>query len=101
VTWRRYDCTGGVLSVQLRSDNQLFKKAQTLVIGGTTAAQTLKIAPGSSKSLRLPLTPSRGICRVDFAISPTHRPVDYEPNVSDTRQLGLHFDSIRYRSPAP
>lgn len=100
VTWRRYACRGGVLSVQLRSDNQLFKKAQTLVIGGTTAARTLTFAPGASKALHLPLVAKSGVCEVGFAISPTHRPVDF-PKLrnGDTRSLGLHFDSIRYAPP--
>ena len=100
VTWRRYHCRGGVLSVQLRSDNQLFKKAQTLVIDGTTTARTLTFAPGARKSLHLPLSLKRGVCQVEFAISPTHRPADF-PKLKngDTRSLGLHFDSIRYAPP--
>jgi glycosyltransferase involved in cell wall biosynthesis len=100
VTWRRYDCRGGVLSVQLRSDNQLFDKPQTLAIAGTTVAHILKFPPGANRSLQLPLLPKRGVCQVEFAISPTHRPVDF-PTLknSDTRSLGLHFDSIHYVPP--
>jgi hypothetical protein len=98
VTWRRFDCRGSALSVVLRSDNQLFKSPQTLAISGTTPAQTLTFAPGATKTLRLPLSPKRGVCRVDFSITPTHRPVDF-PQLKnpDTRSLGLHFDSIRYQ----
>ena len=100
VTWRRFDCRGGALAVQLRSDNQLFTKPQALVIAGTTTARTLKIAPGASRSLRLSLSPKHGTCQVDFSISPTHRPVDF-PKLKngDARSLGLHFDSYRYVQP--
>jgi hypothetical protein len=97
VTWRRLQCSGGALSVQLRSDNQLFDIVQTLSIGGTTSARTLRFPPGAARSLTIPLSPRRHVCEVDFAISPTRRPADY-PKLrnSDTRSLGLHFDSIAY-----
>jgi hypothetical protein len=100
VTWRRYHCRGGVLSVQLRSDNQLFNTPQTLAISGATVARTLKFAPGGDRSLHLPLVPRRGVCQVEFLISPTRRPVDF-PKLKndDTRSLGLHFDSIHYVPP--
>jgi hypothetical protein len=100
VTWRRFDCRGGSLAVQLRSDNQLFTKPQTVVISGTTPARTLKLAPGASASLHLPLTPARGVCRVGFLISPTRRPAEV-PRLRnpDTRTLGVHFDELRYLRP--
>jgi glycosyltransferase involved in cell wall biosynthesis len=95
VTWRRVQCGGGALKVALRSDTTLFKGlTQTLAITGTTPALTLHLKPTQQPTLRLPLTPVKGICRVDFRISPTRRPV------SDPRQLGLHFDVIRYVRPA-
>jgi hypothetical protein len=89
-----------VLSVQLRSDNQLFNTPQTLAISGATVARTLKFAPGGDRSLHLPLVPRRGVCQVEFLISPTRRPVDF-PKLKndDTRSLGLHFDSIHYVPP--
>jgi hypothetical protein len=100
VLWRKYDCTGGALLLQLRSDNQLFKTPQTVVVTGTTPTQRLTITPGESRTLRLPLTPRRAVCQVDFAISPTHRPVDYPAlKNDDTRSLGLHFDVLRYVQP--
>jgi hypothetical protein len=89
-----------VLSVQLRSDNQLFTEPQALAISGTTAARTLTFAPGANKALHLPLVAKSGVCQVGFAISPTHRPVDF-PTLKngDTRSLGLHFDSLVYAQP--
>jgi hypothetical protein len=96
VTWRRVQCSGGALKVALRSDTTLFKGLiQTLAITGTTPALTLHLRPTQQPTLRLPLTPVKGICRVDFKISPTR-----SPGISDPRQLGLHFDVIRYVRPA-
>jgi hypothetical protein len=95
VAWRRSQCSGGVLKVALRSDTNLFKGViQTLAISGTTPATTLHLAPSQQPMLRLPLTPVNGVCRVDFRITPTR-----SPGASDPRQLGLHFDSIRYVHP--
>ena len=102
VTWRRSDCRGGVLTVRVSSDAQLFRGVtQTLAVGGTTHAQTLQLAPTTSRRpLRLPLVPRSGVCRVDFSISPTRRPVDFpRMHLSDPRSLGLHFDSIAYVPP--
>jgi glycosyltransferase involved in cell wall biosynthesis len=95
VVWRRSQCKGGALKVALRSDTTLFKGVtQTLAITGTTRAQTLHLLPSQQPKLRLPLHPVNGVCRVDFRISPTR-----SPGASDTRQLGLHFDLIRYVHP--
>jgi len=95
VSWRRSQCTGGVLKVALRSDTNLFKGLmQTLTISGTTPASTRHLAPSDEPALRLPLTPVNGVCRVDFRISPTR-----SPGASDARQLGLHFDVLRYVRP--
>jgi hypothetical protein len=95
VIWRRVQCRGGALKVALRSDTTLFKGVtQTLAITGTTPARTLHLLPSQQPALLLPLTPVQGICRVDFRISPTR-----SPGISDPRQLGLHFDSIRYVHP--
>jgi glycosyltransferase involved in cell wall biosynthesis len=95
VTWRRVQCRGGALKVALRSDTTLFKGVtQTLAITGTTPARTLHLAPSRQPTLLLPLAPVKGICRVDFRISPTR-----SPGASDPRQLGMHFDLIRYVHP--
>ena len=102
VIWRRSACRGGTLAVRVSSDNQLFKGVtQTLAITGTIAAQTLRLSPSTSRRLlRLPLAPRHGVCQVNFAISPTRRPIDF-PGLhhKDPRSLGLHFDSIAYTPP--
>jgi glycosyltransferase involved in cell wall biosynthesis len=99
VTWQRSQCTGGTLTVALRSDPNLFSdKTQTLAITGTIPAQPVRHVPSKAHtSLRLPLTPHNGICRVDFRISPTRRPIDF--GGTDSRSLGMHFDSIVYAQP--
>jgi hypothetical protein len=96
VVWQRSNCRGGALSITVRSDNQLFKgvKYQTIAVSGTTPAVTRRLTPSGHLSFLVPLTPQGGVCRVDFAISPTR-----SPGGSDTRTLGLHFDVLRYVRP--
>jgi hypothetical protein len=93
VTWLRSECTGGTLTTKVSSDAQLFKgTSQTLSITGTTSARTLRIAPTTvDRQVTVRLTPQSGVCRVDFAISPTRVPARYEHGSKDVRHLGLHF----------
>jgi hypothetical protein len=94
VSWIHSQCTGGTLSVKVSSDENLFPKAQTLAVSGSTYT----IAPGTAdRSFTFPLTPQNGVCRVDFAISPTAVPAKVEPGNHDTRRLGLHFTPFVYR----
>jgi len=93
VSWIRSQCTGGTLSVKISSDENLFPKAQTLTVEG----RAYTIAPGTTdRSITFPLTPQSGVCRVDFAISPTAVPAKVEAGNHDTRRLGLHFASFHY-----
>jgi hypothetical protein len=89
--------------VRVSSDTQLFRGVvQTLTISGTTPARTpLHIPSSTSRQLiRLQLLPQNGVCRVDFSISPTRRPIDFPRlRLNDSRSLGLHFDSYRYVQP--
>ena len=101
VVWTRADCSRGTLTAVVSSDALLFRgTTQTLTIGGMTPARTLRLAPTTShRQLTLPLTPRNGVCRVTFAISPTRRPVDYpRMHRTDTRVLGLHFNTLHYSS---
>lgn len=100
--WKRFQCTGGSLTVVVRSDDQLFKGVSQVVhVTGTTQGQTFRVPNGTSGLKKtFPLTPQNGVCRVAFAIAPTRRPIDFPRlNNPDPRVLGLHFDSIRYRRP--
>jgi glycosyltransferase involved in cell wall biosynthesis len=103
VVWTRSECRPGTLTAVVSSDALLFRgTTQTLTIGGTTRARTLRLPPTTShRQLTMPLTPRNGICQVTFAISPTRRPVDFaRMHSTDTRLLGLHFNTLHY-SPHP
>ena len=96
--WQQLRCTGGTLTVVVSSDTTLFAGApQTIAVTGTTPARTIRITPSTDhRTLSFPLTPEHGICRVSFAISPARRPIDHVKGSTDSRLLGLHFDSIRF-----
>ncbi|HEX5247040.1 MAG TPA: glycosyltransferase family 4 protein [Gaiellaceae bacterium] len=97
VSWIHSECTGGTLAVKVSSDARLFQAMSTVAISGTTTSRTLSIAPTTvDRPITLKLTPANGVCRVDFAISPTHQPVRYEHGATDTRYLGLHFAPFHY-----
>ena len=96
VVWQRSECRGGELDVRISSDITLFRGVvQQLAVSGTTSPRTLRLVPASTshRLVRIPLEPRSGVCRVVFDITPTR-----SPGGSDTRQLGLHFDLIRYVS---
>jgi hypothetical protein len=97
VQWIRSQCTGGTLAVKVSSDANLFKgTTSTIAISGTTTAHTLAIPPTTvDRLITLRLAPQDGVCRVDFAITPTRQPSRYEHN-TDTRHLGLHFTRFVY-----
>ena len=99
VSWVRTQCTGGTLAVKVSSDANLFKgTVSTIAIRGTTTARTVTIPPTTvDRPITLQLTPANGVCRVDFAVSPTRAPVKYEHGATDTRRLGLHFTPPFYR----
>jgi len=102
VTWRRLRCDGGTLAVALDSDPSLFDVPQRVTgtsIGrrGNRAlgkAVSTRVEPTEAATLRLPLIPDDGVCRVRFTVSPTR-----VPGNGDDRELGVHFRSFDYREP--
>jgi hypothetical protein len=98
VSWIHSQCAGGTLSVKVSSDTQLFAgTTSTVAITGTTTSRTLSIVPTTVDHLiTLKLIPANGVCRVDFAISPTRVPAKVETKNTDTRHLGLHFAPFKY-----
>jgi hypothetical protein len=89
VTYRRLDCTGGTLTVGLRSDPNLYQEPSTVRAAGRTAA----VPPDSdTHPFTVPLTPVNGVCSVTFAVSPA-----VVPGHGDLRRLGLHFERFRYQ----
>jgi glycosyltransferase involved in cell wall biosynthesis len=92
LSWIRSDCRGGTLAVQLRTDLSLFPKGQRIAVSGTVAPRTVlltKQAP--QRTVVLPLRAVSGVCRADFAISPSRVPGNGDP-----RLLGTHFDGVAF-----
>ncbi len=100
VSWIHSDCgSGGTLTVKVSSDANLFAgTTSTIVVKGSTASQTFHISPQTvDKPITLQLNPQAGICRVDFAISPTRIPARVpRMHSTDPRSLGLHFTPFVY-----
>ena len=94
VTYRRLDCSGGRLTVNLGSDPSLFTRDQvvTAFAGGRQVGRAA-IPPAESRDLTVPLVPDAdGACTVHFVARPA-RPC---PGGGDDRRLGAHFHSFTY-----
>jgi hypothetical protein len=89
VTYVRRNCHGGRLNVALSSDPMLFERAQTVVarVGGRVVSR-VRLEPDGRATIRVPLRPVNGDCRVDFEVSPTKVPK------GDPRELGAHFNDF-------
>jgi hypothetical protein len=105
-TYTRFDCKGGAVVVQLESDLNLFTRPNTVsfVSGGTGPRQTIGLASvplSGTSSVRIPLHPGAdNRCTVHFRIANLAVPaVVLGPPVTDTRQLGAHFNSFVYVPP--
>jgi Dolichyl-phosphate-mannose-protein mannosyltransferase len=106
VTWTRKRCRGGMLTVTLSSDPQLFVRPSSVT--ATTDFGSGSIAGSRAETVRVPLTgfttvsvpvfPSQGTCVVQFAVDPTLVPnaVTHGKN-PDPRRLGAHFNSFELR----
>jgi glycosyltransferase involved in cell wall biosynthesis len=89
-------CRGGVATVSLASDPNLFERAQTVRAG----SRSVTFDPSSTAQLTAPLDPRPdGTCRVVFRVSPTAIPARSNPNSTDNRVLGAHFTSFRVSTP--
>ena len=84
VTFRRYACAPGTLTVSLGSDLQLYRTAQhvrALVNGATVAVAS--VPPTGTVTMHVPL---RGACTVRFVVARTK-----SPGPNDRRRLGARF----------
>jgi hypothetical protein len=93
VRYVRKNCDGGTLAVALSSDQQLFGVLRTTVtvrIGGRLV-RTVGFSFPSEPKFLVPLRPERGVCAVDFEVSPTRNPMKVIPGSTDDRELGAHF----------
>jgi hypothetical protein len=91
-----------VLRVPVHSDSILFAGVvQTIAVSGSTAPFVVRLPSTESKTIVVPLQPRGGVCRIQFAISPTRRPIDYPVlNNPDPRSLGVLVTGFQYE-PAP
>jgi len=100
VTYVRRRCQPGRLAVALSSDGSLFIEPQTVVARSAgKIVSTLRLEPGTRRSMRLKLKPSAktGECRVDFTVTPTAVPSEVTGGESpDHRELGAHFNRFVY-----
>ncbi|HEY1317309.1 MAG TPA: glycosyltransferase family 39 protein [Gaiella sp.] len=102
VRWTKLHCRGGELDVALHSDPNLVGNELTQVLAtvvGRPVARISVAATGTAR-LRVPLTAVDGSCAVDFLVTPTRIPADRIAGSTDTRPLGVHFDSFVYQPPA-
>jgi len=90
VTYRRVECTGGTLAVQLQGDAGLFATPQTVVAteSGVPAGRALIPVTGIT-TMTVPLVPRNGTCTVRFTVGRTA-----VPGPNDRRKLGAHFLSF-------
>ena len=98
VTYRRLQCTGGVLSVRLGTDEQLFAGDQRVTAreNGRAVAQK-RVAPTEQPTLRVPLHPNAaGTCTVTFTAATDRVPARVLPENHDTRRLAVHYYAFEY-----
>ena len=103
VSWLRRGCLRGTLTIPVHTDQILFANVtQHIAVTGTTPKPfTVTLPSTASKTIRVPLAPVNGVCRVQLAITPTRRPADYPAlNNPDPRDLGVLATGFQYQ-PAP
>jgi hypothetical protein len=102
VRWTRRHCAGGELDVGLHSDPNLVGNELTDVLASVRGRPVARIAVPATGAVRLrvPLTGVGGNCVVDFLVTPTRIPANRIEGSTDTRKLGVHFDSFVYHRPA-
>jgi hypothetical protein len=102
VTWTRRRCAPGTLYVSVSSDPSLFFAPQT-ILARTNRGSGIRarLAPDGKAGFGLPLAPATdGTCRVVFTVTPTAIPHDLDPQSTDRRVLGAHFNRFLYRRKA-
>jgi len=94
----RYRCSGGVVRVIMNSDPTLHPTSVTVtpVVGGKDLP-SVAVGPTGETMLVTKLSPSAGLCTVQYRVDPTAIPeiVTGEP---DSRALGVRILSITYAS---
>jgi dolichyl-phosphate-mannose-protein mannosyltransferase len=100
VAWRRFDCDGGKLTVQLALDAQLFAADQTILAREDgTIVRTIHVPttadPQHPVVVSIPLQPTGRTCRVTFTATTTRVPARIE-GTADTRRLAAIYPTFVY-----
>jgi hypothetical protein len=94
VTYTRYGCGGGSLTVTLQSDAALFTRPQT-VVGRGARTVAVRVPPTEPRTLRVPLGAD---CTARFTVTPTAIPAVVTQGANpDPRVLGIHFSAFEYK----
>jgi Dolichyl-phosphate-mannose-protein mannosyltransferase len=100
LTYTRFHCRGGRLTVALGSDASLFHRRQTVSARSGTKSVAVTFKPTATAVLSVPLRRGGdGTCQAVFSVSPTEIPAVVEQGNPDTRVLGARFLSFRYARP--
>jgi hypothetical protein len=94
VHYFRRRCTGGLLSVQLQSDPELFDSPNIISSG----LHRISVAPTSDVvPFTVPLVHhANDTCTADFTAQQVRVPAKVVPGSTDTRELGVHFIHFFY-----
>jgi hypothetical protein len=96
LAYTRYGCRGGRLVATLSRFPGLVQGPQTVTItsGGRELGSVI-LRHASAKRLAVPLRPAEGRCEATLTVSPTAAPANVF-GTPDVRELGVHFDTLRY-----
>ena len=94
VRWSREHCRGGTLTLTLSGDATLLPGGNTVT---ASSGERVEVVPNKVATLRVPLVPRKGTCKVVLHVSPTARPNQIIPGSTDKRELGVHVAGFAYR----
>jgi Dolichyl-phosphate-mannose-protein mannosyltransferase len=99
VSYTRFDCSGGILSVTLGSDPALFSQPQDVVArSGGHVVGRVSIPPMRTGALTVPLVPEARRCKVRFVVERTAVPAVVSGGRNpDPRELGARFLRFDFR----
>ena len=96
--YRRFDCRGGRVAVEVGSDPQLFHAPQR-VTATVEGKQVASVLVDSRRTVTMSVPLVRGAhdsCSARFVVGRTKVPARTIPGSTDTRRLGIRFVSFRY-----
>jgi hypothetical protein len=98
VTYKRFRCAGGSLTVTLGSDPKLFSRPQKVIaISRSRVVGRASVPPGGTRAFTVPLRRGAGgNCVVRFLLGNTAVPADVQPGSDDFRALGVRFLAFDY-----